>query len=129
MDITAVRENPNKPYTLTLNGAPSGSVVEVRMTNTMNGSSVVHTAEVKDGKITIPLPMDFGQHVAFEARVLTAERADKVIPFHYAEDSTLDNLKLTATVEEGTPLPTNPTLQPANVGEYDAAHDKGVFDV
>lgn len=116
MDITASRADSTKPYVITLNAAPQGTVVEVRMTNTMNGSSAVHTAEVKNGSITIPTPLNFGQHFAFDARVLTADRADKVISFNYEATETDNNFKLVAPNQDGTaPVNTNPLTIPPNV--------------
>jgi len=66
-------------YILTLSGAPAGSVVEVRFQNTMNGNNSVSTTEVDgNGNSTIPLPRDFGQHMAMSLRVLTVENSEEV---------------------------------------------------
>jgi len=59
-------------YSLTLDGAPPKSVIELRLQNTLNGMSEVQTVTADgSGKALIATPVNFGGSFSLTARLLT----------------------------------------------------------
>lgn len=68
--------------TLTLSGAPAKSIAEIRMQNTMNGTTEVVIVDVNaNGSAVFEKPRNFGQHISMSARLLTEDNKDVLHEF------------------------------------------------
>jgi hypothetical protein len=68
--------------TLTLSGAPSKSIAEIRMQNTMNGTTEVVIVDVNAiGLAVFEKPRNFGQQTSISARLLTEDNKDVLHEF------------------------------------------------
>jgi hypothetical protein len=78
--------------TLELSGARANASLEVRMQNTMNGQVTVQYVQAAiTGPTSIPVPLNFGQHMAISIRTLPD---DTVFSFYYPADQEPDKLRL-----------------------------------
>lgn len=106
MQINA--DNKNGNYTLTLSGAPAGSVVEVRFQNTFSGATEVFIADVgSDGKVVLIPPRNFAQNFKVSLAVLTEDNKDNshdLVFAPVAKDDTSGNFVLVT--------PDSPLLHP-----------------
>jgi hypothetical protein len=84
-------------YELTLSEAPAGSIVELRLQNTMNGATEVDTVDVGDsGTVKLATPAHFGQSFSITGRLLDNDNFHLVeFTLEASEDGSLHYTQLT----------------------------------